>query len=144
MRRPLLVLAILLGLVLAGALGASAVTNLTTTNITYTKSCDAFGCSVQWNSYVCNQDTVTRSFVQGTYWGYSGSISTCTGRWDSMNSTYLPANTCQWIVTYGPGYVGSKVNLGTCITVKSYVDIYCAVSETNENDNTVTKTLCIN
>ncbi len=103
------------------------------------------GCSVQWNSWVCNQDPVnTVSFVQGTYWGYSGSISTCTGRWDSSNSTYLTPNTCQWILTYGPGYVGSKVSQGTCLPVKSYVDIYCAVAETSESDNTVTKTLCIN
>jgi hypothetical protein len=144
MRRTLLVPAAALSLALLGAFGASAATNLTTTDITYTRSCDIFGCSVQWFSWVCNQDVVSRSFVQGTYWGHSGSISTCTGGWDSFNSISVPASTCQWIQTYGPGYVGSKVNSGSCLTVKSYSDIYCAVSETSESDNTVTKFLCIN
>lgn len=144
MRRALLVLTVTLGLALAGALGASAATNLTTTDIAYVRSCDALGCLVQWYSWVCNQDIVARSFGQGTRWSSFGSISTCTGRWDSSNSTSLPANTCQWILTYGPGYVGSRVNPGTCITVTSYVDIYCSLGETSESDNTVTKTLCIN
>jgi len=47
-------------------------------------------------------------------------------------------------LNYGPGYIGSQVSLGSCIRVTSYADIHCSVSESNENDNSFTKLVCIN
>jgi hypothetical protein len=133
--RPATFVLLALGLALgAGAASAAVSVN----NITATYSCDTFGCSVVFNNYVCNNDRVnSASYVVGSRWDGSGSISTCTGWWDSEDSYFLGAGGCGWITTYGPGYIGAKISPTSCVTVTSNADIYCHVSSTP-----LTKTVC--
>jgi hypothetical protein len=120
-----------------GASGAMAAV-LTVTDITDTRNCDFSGCSVTFNNHVCNSDPINGySIVVGSYFGYSGSISTCAGRWDSQDSWFLAAGQCAWIPTAGPGYVGPKISSTGCVTVTTNPDIYC-----HETTSSLTKTLC--
>jgi hypothetical protein len=117
---------------------AAASASVSVNNITATYSCDAFGCSVQFNNYVCNNDHVnSASYAVGSRWNSSGTISTCTGSWDSLDTYFLGAGACGWITTAGPGYVGSKISPTSCVTVTSNADIYCHVTSTP-----LTKTVC--
>jgi hypothetical protein len=130
------VLSVFVLTLLLGARAAPA--SVSVTAITGTYSCDAFGCSVAFSNHVCNNDHVnSASYVVGSRWDSSGSISTCTGNWDSEDSYFLAAGACGWVTTYGPGYVGSKISPSACVTVTSNADIYCHVTSTP-----LTKTVC--
>ena len=122
----------------------TALPNLRVEGIQHTASCGSDGtCSVVFYSTVYNRGTgSSRSFVLGMRgWG-TPTISTCTGTWQATNTTTdLLAGSYRTILIYGPGYVGARVRKGTYLTVTSYADAYCAVSETSESDNSLTRTI---
>jgi hypothetical protein len=120
---------------------ALAGVDLMLTDIVTTVNCGTdYRCSMYFDNYVCNSDPSNpHGFTVGSAWSGSGGISTCTGGWDSSDSTTLLANQCKYVRTYGPGFVGPKVPKGVYMTVTSHADIYCQVSETNENNNSFAK-----
>jgi len=47
------------------------------------------------------------------------------------------------VLVDGPGYVGPAVLMGTSLQLQGYADDYCAVEESNENDDSLEVTLTI-
>ena len=133
-----MVLGTVAGVLIARRSHAQGSGDLTLTSIVPTFTCGIDGCSGYFDNYTCNSGTNDPSFSVGSNWTGGGTVSSCTGNWDSTDTASLVGNQCKYVRTYGPGYVGPKVSYGANLTVTSYADIYCQVSESNEANNSKT------
>ena len=92
---------------------------------------------------VANRGTAASgSFVVASKgWGYA-SISTCTGLWQATNTTSgLGVGATRTVTIYGPGYVGPRVSPNIAFSITALADAYCAVRESNEGNNGLTRGL---
>jgi len=131
-------------LALAPSPAAPALPNLTVVGITHTYYVYPDNtCSVVLRVRVRNSGAATSNgFVVGAKgWG-TASISSCTGTWRAINTTAsLGASQERTITVYGPGYVGPRILRGSALTVTARADTHCAIVESSESDNALTRTI---
>jgi Regulator of chromosome condensation (RCC1) repeat/CARDB len=106
-------------------------------------------CTVRFYVLVQNTGTATCGsfFVglksNGPEW-IPPSIPTTAGKWTGLGgSSYIGPGQAKVVTVYGPGYVGPPILKGTQMQLTAYADMYDAVEESSEGDNSLDKTITI-
>jgi len=101
-------------------------------------------CSVRFFAAVHNAGSATAwNFAVGMRSNGVGWIqptigTPCSGYWNAIGTVpFIRPGDTKVVLVYGPGYVGPNVLKGTPMNLTAYADNYCAIGESNENDNSL-------